>query len=809
MKKLICAILIVSVIFCSIAVSVSAAGLTLTGANYPTTLTKGSFFSVQGTVQSENLITAVKAGVYDQSGKSQFGYTATPWTTSYDVNYLDSYMSFSKLDTGTYTYKITASDTKTSDVVLLQKTFTVTATAAGLTLTGATYPTTLTKGTGFKVEGTVQSGYSITAVKAGVYDSSGKSQFEYTATPWTTSYNVNYLDSYMTFSKLDTGTYTYKIIASDTKTSNVVLLQKNFTVTSSAATASLTLTGATYPTSLTKGTGFKVEGTVKSDYSITSVKVGVYSQSGTAQFERTVNPGATSYNINSLDSYMTFSKLNAGTYTYKIVASDTKTSNVVLLQKNFTVTDSASASTLTLKDANYPTSYTKGTSFSVKGTVQSSYSITSVKVGVYNQSGTAQFERTVNPGTTSYNINNLDSYMTFSKLNAGAYTYKIVASDTKTSNAVLLQKTFTVLATTSVESGFNKVNWDFIDLSYWNEINSWDKIADAVDGVILRIGYRGTANRVIYYDNMFDSSYTSAKNKGLHVGCYFFSAALTPDEAVEEADFVIGKLKEYKCKMDMPIYFDMETDGQVALSQSDCTAVARAFCDRVTESGYFAGIYCNKYFARDELFASQLSDITFWIAEYNNSCTYTTGPYGMWQYSERGSVPGINGYVDMNYCYCDYPTYIAKRGLNGYPVTTSEPKPTYSVKSLNGVKVNTTSKVISRVPAKLTADKFKSTYLTYSSNVTVVFDKTVSGNIATGTTVTFKNGSTVLATYTISVLGDVDGNSVVNSSDALAVLEHSVGKKTLLGVKWLGADYTNDNAINSNDALEILKVAVG
>lgn len=455
--------------------------------------------------------------------------------------------------------------------------------------------------------------------------------------------------------------------------------------------------------------------------------------------------------------------------------------------------------------ANYPTSYVEGSYFTVYGTVRSDYTISSVTAGVYDNNGNTQFEYTANPWSTSYNLNNLDDYMTFSRLKSGSYVYKVKASDSYSKNVVLLNRSFTVTSAGTADSGFKKVNWNIVDLSYWNEIYSWNDIGKSVDGVILRLGYTTTASHVISYDNMFDAWYNSAKKQGIHVGCYYFSAALSENEARKEADYVISVLKQYKCQLDMPVYFDMETDGQVALSQDACTKIARAFCDRIKANGYFAGIYCNKYFARDEIYASQLSDITFWIAEYGSSCTYN-GSYGMWQYTERGTLPGVNDYVDKNYCYCDYPSYIIEKGLNGYSAKQTEP--TYSVKSINGVKVDTNSKVVSKVPAKLTVDQFKNTYLTYSSDVSVVFDKTVSGNIATGTTVTFKKGSSTLVTYTLSVIGDVDGNSVINSSDALTVLENVVGIRALSGVKLLSADCTNDGIINSNDALEILTMAV-
>lgn len=470
-----------------------------------------------------------------------------------------------------------------------------------------------------------------------------------------------------------------------------------------------------------------------------------------------------------------------------------------------------SAAGLTIVSANYPTSYTEGSFFTVYGTVQSDYTISSVTAGVYDNYGNKQFEYTANPWSTSYNLNNLDDYMTFSKLKAGSYIYKVKASDSYSKDVVLLNKSFTVTSAGNTDAGFKKVNWNIIDLSYWNEIYSWGDIGKSVDGVILRLGYTTTGTHVISYDNMFATWYASAKKQGLHVGCYYFSAALNENEARNEADYVISVLKQNKCQLDMPVYLDMETDEQVALSQNACTKIARAFCDRIKSNGYYAGIYCNKYFARDEIYASQLSDCTFWIAEYNSSCTYN-GNYGMWQYSERGTVPGLHNYVDMNYCYYDYPSYIIGKGLNGYTSTPSQPpsqpQTKYTIKEINGVKVNNNSKIVSGVPANLTYNQFWNNYITYSDDVILIFDNTVGGNIATGTTVTFKANNKVLVTYTVSVIGDVDGNSVINSSDALNVLEHGVGKRTLSGVKALSADCTKDGEINSSDALEILETAV-
>lgn len=686
--------------------------------------------------------------------------------------------------------------------------FCINALSASMTLKNETYPTELVKGSTFSAYGEITSNYDILRVEISVTNSSGKTAFSYIGNPGEKTYDIHNVDYLLTFSKLDLGTYTYKITATDTQSSNVVLLSKQFKVVSTLTPTKLKLTDATYPESFAQGKTFSVYGTVTSDYKITSVTCSVYTSGGTLQFTKTAYPDTYSYSVHNIDSYMTFSKLAAGSYVYKITASDTKTKDVELLSKSFQVMSDTPvvSSALTLSDGNYPAVLTVGEAFSVKGTIKSDYTITDVSIGVYNSNGTSRFSYSGKPNAKSFDVHSVDSLMTFSKLPSGTYTYIISASDTKTKNIVLLQKSFTVTNQGSAEAGLKQVNWNVIDLSYWNEITSWDKIAQSVDGVILRIGYRATVSRAMSMDSTFLSSYKEATARGMHIGCYFFSAALTEAEAREEADFVMKMIKDNKLKFDMPIYFDIETDEQAELTQQECTDISRAFCDRLKANGYYTGIYSYKYFLRDELYASKLSDYTIWVAQYGNQCTYE-GAYGMWQYSETGQVSGLYGAVDMNRCYYDFPDYIKSKGLNGYTVTpVVETKYDFVIK--NSIKVDKINKIVSGVAPKITSANFLSTYITHSSDVTVGFSNTVGGNVATGTVITFKKSDKVLDAYTVSVAGDVDKNSIANSADALMTLECSIGKRTLSGVAKLSADINSDGVINSSDALGILQYAV-
>ena len=589
----------------------------------------------------------------------------------------------------------------------------------------------------------------------------------------------------------------------------IVAIAVGFCMPVSAAT-SLKLTDATYPTTLKQGDPFIARGIITSDYYIRKVVIGVYNSNGTAEFDYTGLPGEKSYDINDVDYLLSFSKLKNGSYTYKIVASDDNSSNVVLLNKSFTVTSTGqAASTLKITNAKYPDTLDVGEGFSVTGIISSNYNITRIVIGAYKADGTKGFEYIATPNAKSFDINSVDYSLPFSRLAAGSYTYKITASDTESSNVVLLNKSFTVGSSSVPTGNLTKVNWDVIDISYWNSdsISSWSKIASDIDAIILRLGFAYTASKKMEEDDSFADYYAAAKKYNIPVGVYYFGAATTAGEASREADFVISLLKKYNCKLEMPVYYDLETEDQVDLTQAECTEVARTFCDKLKAAGYFVGIYCNKYFARDELYASRLSDYHFWIAEYNSSCTYN-GAYGMWQYTETGRVSGIDRVCDKNYCYYDYPSYIKANGLNGFS-KPSVTNPQFSFKTGANLSLNEASKrIYLRKEPGLTQAQFISKYVSYKDVTVKMTALTSAGTVKTGSTVSAEGNGKSFGPYTVCLIGDINADSKINSADAHLILRHAVGLTTLSGNLLISADWNGDGKVNSSDALEVLKFAV-
>ena len=189
-----------------------------------------------------------------------------------------------------------------------------------------------------------------------------------------------------------------------------------------------------------------------------------------------------------------------------------------------------------------------------------------------------------------------------------------------------------------------------IDCSYWQGQVNWQKVKGAgIEFVMLRIGQRGSEQGILAEDKMVHQYYDGAAAAGLKIGGYVFSQAITPEEAVEEAEFALEIIKDWQ--VDMPIVFDWEylsdtarTANVDARTLTDC---AIAFCETIEAAGYTPMVYFNIQQAVNRLYLDELLDYKFWLALYESSMTYQY-KIDMWQYTQTGSVPGISGNVDIN-----------------------------------------------------------------------------------------------------------------------------------------------------------------
>ena len=194
-----------------------------------------------------------------------------------------------------------------------------------------------------------------------------------------------------------------------------------------------------------------------------------------------------------------------------------------------------------------------------------------------------------------------------------------------------------------------------IDVSKHNGNIDWNAVKNSgVSYVIIRCGYRGYSTGVLVEDPKFRTNIKGAKAAGLKVGAYFYSQAVNEVEAVEEASMAIDLVKGYG--LNYPLFLDVEASGGRAdgISRDTRTAVCKAFCQTVQNSGITAGVYANKNWFTEKINTASLTSYKLWLAQYASAPTYTATRYDLWQYSSTGKVSGISTKVDMNISYVNY-----------------------------------------------------------------------------------------------------------------------------------------------------------
>jgi len=138
---------------------------------------------------------------------------------------------------------------------------------------------------------------------------------------------------------------------------------------------------------------------------------------------------------------------------------------------------------------------------------------------------------------------------------------------------------------------------------------------------------------------------------------------MTPAEAKQEAAVCIEALKGKQ--YEFPIWFDLEEKAALNTGKENCSAMVRAFLDELEKAGYFAGLYISRAALADYIGDDIKTRYALWVAEWGSKLNYS-GPVGIWQRSDTGTVNGIIGNVDLDISYKDYPAIIKKKGLNGY-----------------------------------------------------------------------------------------------------------------------------------------------
>ena len=206
-----------------------------------------------------------------------------------------------------------------------------------------------------------------------------------------------------------------------------------------------------------------------------------------------------------------------------------------------------------------------------------------------------------------------------------------------------------------------------IDVSTWQGNIDFAKLDKSkVEFALCRASFGWEQNQE---DNRFDRNIKGFQSLGIPCGAYHYSYATNVEEALKEAEYFLSCIKGYK--FELPVYYDMEENSIAALGKANCTEIAKAFCEKIKSEGYLVGIYTNPNWLKNHLDYEQLKDYELWLASWGASKpSYSCG---IWQYGvgSAGTIVGINGEIDLNYMYTNYPAIIKKAGYNGFTSTNN------------------------------------------------------------------------------------------------------------------------------------------
>ena len=196
-----------------------------------------------------------------------------------------------------------------------------------------------------------------------------------------------------------------------------------------------------------------------------------------------------------------------------------------------------------------------------------------------------------------------------------------------------------------------------VDLSKYNGTVDFTKLNEAGVGfAMLRLASRGYGSGKISLDEKFVEYAQNAQVAGIQIGAYFYSQAVNENEAVEEANYIVGAISGFNVKY--PVAIDIErVSGDEArtdkLTNKERTSIVKMFCDTVKGYGYKPIIYASSEMLVGGLDLEELQDYDVWLADEKIPTEY---PYrfGMWQYNTKGHIDGITGDIDLDISFIDY-----------------------------------------------------------------------------------------------------------------------------------------------------------
>ena len=346
----------------------------------------------------------------------------------------------------------------------------------------------------------------------------------------------------------------------------------------------------------------------------------------------------------------------------------TTTATTTLLTTTSTTTTAAKVTTTQKTTAKAGTTTATGkttaqsgtTTATGKTTAQNGTTTATGKTTAQSGTTTATGKTTAQNGTTTATGKTTVTGKTTKKTNTTTATTKATTTTAKTT-AKPTATTTVITYATKPGIGAGAI-FEGVDVSVYQGNIDWNKAkADGIEFAIMRAGY---GKYVSQKDKYFDQNMKNAKAAGLPCGVYWFSYALTPEDAIKEADACYEVIKNYK--LEYPVSFDMETESQMKLPKETVAQIIEAFCGRMESYGYYTTLYTYASFLNYKVDDRIFDKYDIWVAHYNTSKPAFNRNYGLWQYSCTGSVWGITGNVDRDYVYLDYERIIKNAHLNGF-----------------------------------------------------------------------------------------------------------------------------------------------
>ena len=203
-----------------------------------------------------------------------------------------------------------------------------------------------------------------------------------------------------------------------------------------------------------------------------------------------------------------------------------------------------------------------------------------------------------------------------------------------------------------------------IDVSKWQGYIDWNQVAaSGVKFAFVRVGYRGWGTGTLVPDETAIQNLQGASAAGINVGVYFYSTACNYEEGVQEGKWVCQFIRGYNVTYPVVCdYEDFVIEGHRSYytDNNSRTQAIRGFLDAVSAHGYQGMVYASKSHLTSSINTASLTAAGYkvWVAHYpsppypeTSHTSYNATSYNVWQYTDKGILPGISGYVDLDFAY--------------------------------------------------------------------------------------------------------------------------------------------------------------